>query len=435
MEPRPRACDDDTIMSELPLPPKAYRDTASGLVGGVAAGLAEHLRMAVLWVRVCFVALVLLGGLGVALYGALWVFLPAAPAVATGTPGAESATRAGRRPGPIRRLTDAGPMIALLVLGFGAVLLLESALGVGTLFWPVVIAVAGIALLWRQADEAQRERWLDAGERLDPVALVFGRGGWASYLRVAAGAGLVVIAFAVFELRGGSIADAGQLVVAFLLGFLGIGVILGPWLLRLVADLAAERAERVRTQERADVAAHLHDSVLQTLALIQKNASDPTAVARLARSQERDLRSWLYAEASSPDASVAAALREVAAEAEDAYDIAVDVVVVGDGPLTPGLLPLVAAVREAVTNTGKHAGVSHLDVYAEVGADAAEVFVRDRGVGFVLAEVGEDRHGVRDSIRGRMQRHGGSAEIRTGPGEGTEVRLRMPCSESARESR
>jgi signal transduction histidine kinase/phage shock protein PspC (stress-responsive transcriptional regulator) len=411
------------------MPPKAYRDTETGIVGGVAAGLAEHLHVSVMWVRVFFVATALLGGLGVMLYAGLWLFLPAAPALEAGTPGAESASRGGRRPGRIRRLTDAGPAIALAVLGFGAVLLIESAIGIGALFWPVAIAVIGVALLWRQADEAQRERWLDAGERLDPIALVFGRGGWASYVRVAAGVLLVLVAFGLFSLRGGSVGDAGQLLGAFLLGIVGIGVIVGPWSLRLVSDLGAERAERVRTQERADVAAHLHDSVLQTLALIQKNAENPATVARLARSQERDLRAWLYAEDASPDASIAAALRQVAAEVEDGHGVAVDVVAVGDGPLTPGLQPIVAATREALTNAAKHAGVPRVDVYAEVGASAVEVFVRDRGAGFVLDEVSEDRHGVRHSITGRMERHGGTAEIRTAPGEGTEVRLRMPVED------
>lgn len=429
MEPRARACDDGTTMSELPMPPKAYRDTETGIVGGVAAGLADHLRVSVMWVRVFFVAAALLSGLGVLLYAGLWLFLPAAPTHEPSTPGAESASRGGRRPGRMRRLTDAGPAIALAVLGFGGVLLVESALGIGTLFWPVAIAVAGVALLWRQADEAQRERWLDAGERLDPIALVFGRGGWASYLRVAAGVLLVLVAFGLFSLRGGSVGDAGQLLVAFLLGFAGIGVIVGPWALRLVSDLGAERAERVRTQERADVAAHLHDSVLQTLALIQKNAEDPATVARLARSQERDLRSWLYADEVSPDASIAAALRQVAAEVEDAHGVAVDVVAVGDAPLTARSQPLVAATREAVINAAKHAGVARVDVYAEVHPGTVEVFVRDRGRGFVLDEVSEDRHGVRDSIRARMERHGGSAQVRTGPGEGTEVRLLMPCEE------
>ncbi|MCA1983475.1 ATP-binding protein [Nocardioides nematodiphilus] len=408
---------------------RATRDTEVGVVGGVAAGLAHHLRLPVLWVRVFFVAAALLDGMGVALYAGLWLMLPAAPVVEAGTPGAESATRGGRRPGPIRRLTDVGPAIAGCALAFGAVLLVESIIGAGTLFWPVVVGLAGVTLLWRQADEAQRERWLDARERVDPIAMVFGRGGWAAYARVAAGVLLVLVAFALFEVRGGSIADAGRLLVAFGLGVAGIGVIVGPWALRLYADLGAERAERVRTQERADMAAHLHDSVLQTLALIQKNAAHPATVARLARAQERDLRGWLYDESVEPDASVAAALKSATAEVEDAHGVVVDVVVVGDAPLSPELLPLVAACREAVTNAAKHAGVPRVDVYAEVLDEAVEVFVRDRGVGFELGTVlanSADRHGVRDSIRARMERHGGTAMIRTSPGEGTEVRLRMP---------
>ena len=417
-----------------PVARKAYRDTEGAVVGGVAAGLAEHLAVPAMWVRVFFVVSALFSGLGVALYAGLWLFLPAAPALEVGTPGAESAARGGRRPrraGRLgRRLTDAGPAVALAALGFGGVLLIEAVLGAGTLFWPIVVGIAGIALLWRQADEAQRERWLDAGGRLDPVALVFGRGGWASYLRVAAGVALVVIAFGLFSLRGGSVDNAGQLTIAFVLGILGIAVILGPWALRLVADLGAERAERIRTQERADVAAHLHDSVLQTLALIQKNAADPASVARLARAQERDLRSWLYADAAGPDAGLAAALREAAARVEDTHGIAVDVVAVGDRVLTPALRPIVAATGEALTNAAKHAGVARVDVYAEVTDAAVEVFVRDRGAGFDLAAVGQDRHGIRDSIRARMERHGGSAEIRTAPGEGTEVRLRMPADDS-----
>ena len=435
MEPRPHTCDDGCDMSESQPVRRAYRDTETSVVGGVAAGLARHLGARVTWVRAFFVATAVLSGFGVLLYAALWLFLPAAPAREVGTPGAESATRGGRRPGRIRRLTDAGPAIALVALGFGAVLIVESVLGIGTLFWPVLIAVVGIALLWRQADEAQRERWLDAGGRLDLLGIVFGRGGWAAYARVAAGVLLVIIAFGLFSLRGGSVGDLGQLTFAFLLGVAGIAVILGPWGLKLYADLTAERAERVRTQERADLAAHLHDSVLQTLALIQKNSADGAAVARLARAQERDLRSWLYAEEASPDASIAAALRQVAAEVEDAHgtgshSLAIEVVAVGDGPLTPALMPVIAASREAITNAAKHAGVARVDVYAEVGADAVDVFVRDRGAGFDPDGVGEDRHGIRDSIRARMERHGGTAEIRTGPGEGTEVRLRMSREET-----
>ena len=180
------------------------------------------------------------------------------------------------------------------------------------------------------------------------------------------------------------------------------------------------------SQERADVAAHLHDSVLQTLALIQKSAHDGPTVARLARAQERDLRAWLFAGDTTDAATVSGALRAVTAELEDAHGISVDVVVVGECPMTEGLRPLVAATREAVTNAAKHAGTGRVDVYAEVGPEVVEVFVRDRGAGFDLDAVPEDRQGVRGSIVDRMTRHGGRAEVRTAPGEGTEVRLAMP---------
>ena len=412
-------------------PRRAYRDTEASVIGGVAAGLARHLAVPVLAVRGFFVVAAVLGGLGVALYAGLWLFLPAAAPFAPSTPGAESASRGGRRPARIGRVIDKGPAIALVALGFGAVLLLESAIGSWLIFWPVLLGVIGVALLWRQADEAQRERWLDTTGRLDPVRMVFGSGGWAAYARVAAGVLLVVVSLGLFMLRGGSASDARDLTIAFLVGIVGIAVVLGPWAHRLVADLGAERAERVRTQERADVAAHLHDSVLQTLALIQRSADDPATVARLARAQERDLRSWLYDDAGSPDETFAAALKAALAEVEDAHGASVDVVVVGDAPFDQTSAPVVAAAREAATNAAKHAGTGRVDVYAEVAPAVIEVFVRDRGRGFVLDEVPGDRHGVRDSIMARMTRHGGTAEVRSAPGEGTEVRLRQPREESS----
>jgi len=182
------------------------------------------------------------------------------------------------------------------------------------------------------------------------------------------------------------------------------------------------------------MAAHLHDSVLQTLALIQKSSGDAATVSRLARAQERDLRSWLYAGEAIDDRSVASALRGAAAEVEDSHGISVDVVAVGDCPNHETLRPIVAAAREAMTNAAKHAGTGRVDVYAEIDDASVSVFVRDRGAGFDPDAVPEDRLGVRHSIMDRMTRHGGSAEVRSAPGEGTEIRLRLPRPEPTKEN-
>ncbi len=405
---------------------RASRDSESPIVGGVASGLARHLGVPVLWVRASFVLAAGLGGLGVFLYAGLWIMLPSDSRFETGTPGAESASRGGRRPGRVRRLADAGPTIALAALGLGVILVVQALLGAGAIFWPIVIGLAGLALLWRQADEVQRERWLDNSARLNPARILFGSGGWASYTRVIAGVLLVVIAVVFVGASGTSVGEARNALLAGLLGVAGLALVAGPVVFRLASDLGAEREERIRTQERADVAAHLHDSVLQTLALIQKNSHDPVTVARLARAQERDLRSWLYAEESTDERSLAGALRSAAAEVEDTHGVSVDVVAVGDCELDDALRPVVQATREAVTNAAKHAGTGRVDVYAEVTHGAVDVFIRDRGAGFTLDDVPEDRYGVRRSILDRMERHGGKAEVRSAPGEGTEVRLHLP---------
>ncbi len=319
-------------------------------------------------------------------------------------------------------------MIALAALGLGILLAFETAFGRGALFWPVVLGIGGVVLIWRQADEAQRERWLDTG-RVDPMRALLGRGTWASYARLFAGGALLLTGFAVFAFRSGQIGAAREILVAAVLGVLGLAIAIGPWIFRLASDLADERAERVRSQERADVAAHLHDSVLQTLALIQKNADDGPTVARLARAQERDLRTWLFEEHSIDGTTLASALRGVAAEVEAGHQVVVEVVTVGDLTLTEAYSPLVRATREAVTNAAKHAGTGKVDVYAEVLPRSVEVFVKDRGTGFDLAGIAPDRHGVRGSIIDRMERHGGTAEVRSTPGSGTEVVLRMPLQE------
>jgi signal transduction histidine kinase/phage shock protein PspC (stress-responsive transcriptional regulator) len=427
------------MTTTAPLPPaptpvrKATRDTSHPVIGGVAAGLARHLGVPVLWVRAGFLVAAVLGGSGIMFYAGLWLVLPGDSLQDHSAPGLESATRQGRRPGRIRRLADSGPAIALVALGLGMVLTAEAIFGNGLVIWAVVLAVLGFGLLWRQADEAQRSRWLDQSEKLNPVRAVFGSGGWASYLRVGAGFVLVVCAVALFAVRHGRVSDVYDVLISAALGVVGLGITLGPWIWRLTNDLAVERAERVRTQERADLAAHLHDSVLQTLALIQKNAADAPTVARLARSQERDLRAWLFDTTPEGERTLAGALREVVREIEDTYGVDVELVTVGDVDLDEQLSPIVAATREAVTNAAKHAGTPAVDIYAEVTPDGLEVFVRDRGCGFDPQAVPDDRQGVRNSIVDRMVRHGGTAEIRSTPEPGTEVRRKLPRLQTTRQ--
>ncbi len=415
----------------LRVPARAYRSTDDRLLGGVATGLARHLGVGVLPVRAAFLVSAVFGGFGVAAYAGLWLILPTDTHLEQSTPGLEAATRQGKRPGRGRRLEDVGPLVALAAVAIGVVVLVEHLVGGSLVFWPVLIGLVGLAVLWRQADEAQRERWVDSTGRIDLKRAVVGSGGLASYARLAAGLGLLGTALAVFALQTGRIGVARDMILAGVLGVAGLALVVGPWLFRLVGDLGEERAARVRSQERADMAAHLHDSVLQTLALIQKHAGDPKLVGTLARAQERDLRSWLYGEMPAPDTSVASALRAAAAEVEDAHGVPVEVVTVGDVPVSEGLRPLVLAAREAMVNAAKHSGADKVDVYAEAverqDRAVVEVFVRDRGRGFDQTQVPEDRLGVRNSILDRMQRHGGTARLRTAPGEGTEVRLAMTC--------
>jgi signal transduction histidine kinase len=414
------------------VPRRAYRSLDESFVGGVAAGLARHLDVPVLWVRAFFLGSSVIGGLGLMLYAGLWFLLPADRHFTHEAPGLSAATRQGKRQTRrTRMLADAGPLVAIGAVAIGLVAIIGRATGGAVVLWPLVLAAIGIAALWRQADEAQRERWLDTTGRIGPLRALVGSGGWAAYARIIVGVGFLVGAIVLFTVRGGDFGVARDAVIAALLAVLGVALMIGPWLYRLSSDLTEERAERIRSQERADVAAHLHDSVLQTLALIQKTADDPAQVTRLARSQERDLRAWLYTAEANDGSTVAAALRQAAAEVEDSFGTPVEVVCVGDEPMREETRPLVLAAREAMVNAAKHSGASKVDVYAEVGAAGCEVFVRDRGAGFDTDLVADDRHGVRHSIVDRMQRHGGQARVRSAPGEGTEVRLHLPTAQEA----
>lgn len=377
----------------------------------MATGLAEHFGVPVLYVRVAFIVATWFQGIGVIAYLLLWRFLPLRQPELS--PGLESATRRGLRTGHRPGAFEIVQTVALGAFGVGVLFFIQaSGRGIGGgLFAPLLIGVIGLAVIWRQFDDAAWSRWMRQTR------------GLAFALRLAAGAALVATAAVYFltQERGwGAIVDLASAVAVAGLGLL---LILGPWITKLLGDLTEERRERVRSQERADVAAHLHDSVLQTLALLQKNSGDSAIVATLARRQERELRAWLYGNDEQPGDSLVAALRASAADVEDAHHVPVEVIAVGDSPLDPDVAAIAKAAREAMINAAKHAHVDRIDVYAETDGRTVEVFVRDRGVGFDITSIAEDRMGVRGSIIDRVERHGGTASIRSTPGEGTEVAL------------
>jgi signal transduction histidine kinase len=277
-------------------------------------------------------------------------------------------------------------------------------------FWPVLVAGAGLMLLWWRSDETNRSAWLSGS-------------GWKAWLRVLLGAAVLGGALWLALFQAGVSDALGEVLVAIALAVVGTSLVAGPWLLRLTRDLRLERQERIRSQERADVAAHLHDSVLQTLALIQRQAADAQTVTRLARTQERELRTWLFDDADPESSDLKAALTRAVGEVEVMHGVPIELVVVGDAPASDVVNAIVAAAREAMVNASKHSGAARIDVYAEGTGDQVEVDVRDRGRGFDMDGVSTDRRGIRGSIVDRMARHGGRAEITTKPGGGTEVRL------------
>ncbi|WP_414636123.1 PspC domain-containing protein [Amycolatopsis sp.] len=406
--------------SEPEGPPKMYRRRSGRALAGVAAGLADHLGVRVLWVRAAFAVLAAFGGAGLFAYGLLWVFVPQRP------------NEEAREPGSARERQQA---VALLVLGIGLAVggSMLSGLISGWVAVPLAITLVGAAVVWREADESQRRRWR-GGTRSGVAGIVLGGGGWSAAVRILAGVALVVTGTGVVVLRSGSLDQIQFALIAVLATLVGVAVLTVPFWLRMVRDLGEERRARIRTEERSEIAAHLHDSVLQTLALIQKQADVPKEVARLARGQERELRGWLYGpsgyggDKEIASGQLSAALAAACGEVEDAFAISVSQVVVGDAELDESLTAMVQAAREAIVNAAKHAGVDEVSVYAEVEPTSVTVFVRDRGKGFDPDAVPEDRHGLADSIRGRMERNRGTIRLRTSPGEGTEVQLEMPLS-------
>ncbi|MEV7183111.1 PspC domain-containing protein [Kitasatospora sp. NPDC093102] len=448
---------------------RLYRSPQGRMLGGVAHGLAVHLGLPVRWVRLAFVVLFFAQGIGALLYAAFWfvvpigigepsqrggaqwvylngVFVPASPGMQGGllSKGGQAGGWVGRMRQLLQHTLQGEPVaapaegeeaapagkggqgglgqLAALVMTVIGLIALLNVLGLQTAkpyTWPLLAIGVGVALVWRQADDSRWQRWfgIEEGEKR--------RG---AYTRVGAGVLLAVAGTIALLAMQGSGSTLGSVIEASLAVLAGVLVLLGPYGLRLWQDLGAERTARIRAQERAEIAAHIHDSVLHTLTLIQRRAEDPKEVLRLARSQERELRLWLYrpeaAAEAAPD-TMAETLRAAVAEVEDRHGVQVELVIVGDCPMDERIAAQMQAAREATVNAAKYGGGGPVQVYAEVEGRTVSVFVRDHGPGFDPDTVPEDRMGVRESIIGRMKRNGGTARVRPAAGGGTEVELEM----------
>jgi signal transduction histidine kinase len=394
------------------------RDPADRLGGGVAAGMAAWRGFNVTTVRIVFVLIALVsGGWFVPVYVAGWLFLPAA---------GEQASIGSKARSDARGIRLAIGLTSLLTL----VLLAASALNGGWFVgwaWPQVFSAAGLVLIWRNAPEEEQATLRRLLEPIETAADSSARGKWSALRLVLAGALLVGgvgwlfsahKSLALLRPLGGVV-----LVIA------AIVLLLGPWWLRIARDLALERQAKVRAEERVDIAARVHDSVLQTLALIQRRADDPQKVIQLARLQERELRSWLFEgrDPNETDAEVTFAIgvRQIQQDVEATYGVPVEAVTVGDCELDDNLNALLAAAREATVNAAKWSGASVISLFAEVEPREVSLVVRDRGKGFDPEAVPADRKGLAESIRGRMTRRGGTATVTSAPGEGTKVTLKI----------
>jgi signal transduction histidine kinase/phage shock protein PspC (stress-responsive transcriptional regulator) len=408
MSRRPPPCDHPTMLLRMSTPGLRFRRSARArLVTGVVAGLAERLEVEPFTARLLVIVLALAGGLGVAGYLVAW-----------GLSSEPHDDAAPAPPSPRRTAAAASATLAVLLL------VRDTPLWPGDgLMAPVVLAAAGAGILaWRyrppDADETRRAASSAIGAvfsgRLSPPRLLVG--------------GLLLMAGVVL-LAGGHSPDAiARAAQSVALALAGATIVLGPWLGRLVEQLDTERRQRIRSEERAAMAAHLHDSVLQTLAMIQRSHDDPRRMVRLARRQERELRAWLYGDQQALEGpvSLVTAAELLARDVETDHDVRVELVVVGDHPLSDAAQTLLGAVREALVNAARHAEVDAVSVYVEAEPHQLSAFVRDRGRGFDIETVPADRHGIADSIRGRLARAGGRTALLSAPGDGTEVQLTMP---------
>ena len=407
-----------SLPANLPAPPRP-RDHACIAAGATGSSAAWQPAWRNTWalrpgpVRLAFVVLTAAAGFGLVVYLLLWLLAPLQPAdVAPATAAALPAARPGGRQLTGTLLVVGGVIALLWLLGYT----FES-----TLFWPVVLAAIGFAVIWARSGD-ERRRW-DPASLGSPLASVLSGG--RPLARLIGGTFLILVGMAIVLAATTDLGGVMNVTLAVIVTIGGLALVFGPWVWNMGQELIAERTSRVRSEARAEMAAHLHDSVLQTLALIQR-AREPREMAMLARTQERELRAWLYGRAPSvPGVRLRDALDAMASRIERGQAVKIETVVVGDAALDESLRALVAAISEASLNAATHSGAAEVSVYVEVEADAVTAFVRDHGSGFDPAAVPADRRGIADSIVARMQRHGGTAEVVSGK-DGTEVRLRIP---------
>ena len=379
------------------------RSSHDRVVAGLAGGVGARLGVPPAYVRAAFISLTLAGGVGILLYAVGWLGAPDEEQYGT--------LIAADDPAPTRQQLG-------LALGFVAALLILESLGFwfGAIVWPATLVIFGGALVWERSSARSRDR-------LTNLAKTPTTRRPRSTAQIVAGALLMGVGVIVILTSLDSFQSLGPVAIAVLVTAVGFMLVFGPWALGLFDDLSAERRARIRSEEKAEVAAHLHDSVLQTLALIQRS-DDPQRMTTLARAQERDLRAWLFTpERAEPGETVGEAMVAAAAKVEADFDVPVEVVVVGDRQADGDSASLVAAATEAMMNAAQHAEAKQVSVYVECSADAVEAWITDHGKGFDPEAIDEDRKGIAESILARMERSGGYAHIESRPGDGTEVHL------------
>lgn len=382
------------------------RSTRHRLIAGVAGGLGTRLGIDPSLVRIAFVLLSLCGGAGLLLYFVLWAILPE-----------DDGSGVEMEPGLVRAVSMA------MVVGGSMIGLAAGGLWFGnTIALSVGLAALGAGVVWLRAEPAERNR-IKARLPEHPIEAI--AAGVVGKIRLILGGILFSGGIATFLARTNALNAAPGIVFAVGVTATGLAIVVGPWGWRLVRQLAMERRERIRSEERAEMAAHLHDSVLQTLALIQRT-DQPREMLTLARNQERELRAWLNGTSLRSDSTVAGAMEQIAAAIELQFKFPVEVVTVGDAPVDERVKALLEASREAILNAAAHSGADAVSVYLEVEDNAITAYIRDEGVGFDPNVPASDRRGIAESIRGRMERFGGSASVTSEVGEGSEVQLILP---------